>query len=71
MKIINKQPQVKRFYELEKGAVFQDGSKIFMKTEYIDADDFGCNAVELETGKLVTMFDCAVVTLLNCNLVIE
>lgn len=71
MKIINKQPQMKRFYELENGTVFQDGSKIFMRTEHIDADDFECNAVELETGKLVTMFDSAVVTLLNCSLVIE
>lgn len=71
MKIINSQPRQKCFYDLEKGTVFQGGGKIFMKTEYINADDFVYNAVELETGKLVTIFDSAVVTLLNCSLVIE
>lgn len=71
MKIINKQPQAKRFYDLEKGVVFQDGGKFFMKIEYIETDKIECNAVELETGNLVTMFDSAVVTPLNCSLVIE
>lgn len=71
MNIINKQPKVKRFYELENGTVFQNGSKFFMKTECIETDDFSCNAVDLKNGQLVKMFTDAAVTPLNCNLVIE
>lgn len=71
MNIINKQHKVKRFYELENGTVFQNGSKFFMKTERIETGDFSCNAVDLKNGQLVTMFMDAVVTLLNCNLIIE
>lgn len=71
MKIINKQPKQKRFFELENGVVFQNGSKFFMKTERIEIDEFSCNAVDLKTGELVQMFVDATVTPLNCNLVIE
>ena len=71
MNIINNQPKVKRFCDLERGTVFQNGSKFFMKTEDIETGDFSCNAVELKNGQLVTMFLDAVVTPLNCNLVIE
>lgn len=71
MNIINNQPKVKRFCELEKGIVFQNGSRTFMKTERIETGDFSCNAVDLSNGQLVTMFLDAAVVPLNCNLVIE
>ena len=71
MNIINKQPKQMRFYDLEKGAVFQDGGSFYMKTEFIETEEIAVNAVELKTGNLVAMFDSAVVTPLNCNLVIE
>lgn len=69
MKIINKQPKVKRFYELENGTVFRSGPSYFMKTERIETGDFSCNAVDLSNGTLVTMFLDAVVALIDCELV--
>ena len=71
MKIINKKKEQQYFRDIERGTVFQLKDSFFLKTERIEADDFSCNAVNLANGVFMAICETAVVTPLDCELVIK
>ena len=68
MKIENKVNNYKIFGELERGDVFILGDEVYMKT---DGDDGKSNAVSLESGYKIHVYQDAEVHLVKATLTIE